>query len=104
MRRRLRYIQLAAETCHACHGRFMSDNRLEIHHMDQDRQNNATSNLVILCIYCHRRVHYPDSEWRCGAVVELRQSGLSFQQIAKTLAISRQRCHQIYKMVTLCPK
>lgn len=31
---------------------------LECHHIDGNKKNNATSNVVVLCRECHRRVHH----------------------------------------------
>lgn len=31
--------------------------RIEVHHIDGDRDNNSLENLVPLCQWCHRRIH-----------------------------------------------
>jgi hypothetical protein len=31
---------------------------LDVHHIDQDRSNNAIENLQVLCVSCHRKLHY----------------------------------------------
>ena len=31
--------------------------KLNVHHIDSDRSNNKSSNLVTLCVACHRAVH-----------------------------------------------
>lgn len=35
---------------------------LQVHHMDKDKTNNDTSNLILLCINCHRSLHY--NRWK----------------------------------------
>lgn len=40
--------------CYFCN---KTNQKLEIHHIDYDRSNNDISNLVILCISCHRKIH-----------------------------------------------
>jgi len=30
---------------------------LELHHIDKDRKNNSTTNVVVLCPNCHKKVH-----------------------------------------------
>lgn len=34
-----------------------NDENLHVHHIDSNRTNNNTSNLVTLCSDCHRAVH-----------------------------------------------
>jgi hypothetical protein len=38
--------------------------RLEIHHIDFDRRNNSTSNLIALCPSCHKKEHYKNGRTR----------------------------------------
>ncbi len=94
----LRYIQLRDETCTTCGTGPTEDNRLEIHHIDKNRQNNIPSNHLIVCNHCHIRIHHPDVDWRRKAVKRLHGSGMTFQATADALGVSRQRCHQIWKM------
>ncbi|MGD9092914.1 MAG: HNH endonuclease signature motif containing protein [Anaerolineales bacterium] len=43
--------------CEYCGLRFMTEDIMEVHHRDQDRKNNAYSNLVLLHGHCHDLVH-----------------------------------------------
>lgn len=45
------------QRCRHCLNPGSRDNRLEIHHRDEDKQNNRESNLVTLCRKCHNAVH-----------------------------------------------
>ena len=73
---------------------------LIVHHIDNSRKNgfklmdNRLSNLLTLCKPCHSRIHGLVTH-RLD-IVELRDSGLTFQKIADDLGISRQRVHSIY--------
>jgi len=53
-----KYREIALRTLpNECY--FCSDktNKLEVHHKDHNRKNNAIQNLCILCISCHRKIH-----------------------------------------------
>lgn len=39
--------------CLCCH----SKNNLGVHHKDNNRQNNSTTNLMVLCRQCHAALH-----------------------------------------------
>lgn len=41
----------------SCGNRTAIGNRLEIHHIDENRSNNIPRNLITLCESCHRAVH-----------------------------------------------
>jgi 5-methylcytosine-specific restriction endonuclease McrA len=45
-----------AGQCSRC-GHDGSESRLDIHHIDRDKQNQAPENLEILCHRCHMREH-----------------------------------------------
>lgn len=40
--------------CRVCGNR---KTRMEVHHMDGDRHNNAMENLILLCYECHHKIH-----------------------------------------------
>lgn len=37
---------------------FSIESALEVHHIDQDRNNGDLDNLIILCANCHNQIHY----------------------------------------------
>lgn len=37
--------------------------RLDVHHVDYDKKNNQPSNLISLCMPCHRRTNYRRGQW-----------------------------------------
>jgi hypothetical protein len=47
-----KYIKLQPQ-CEKCNS--ISD--LLVHHIDQNRENNTASNLIVLCTSCHALVH-----------------------------------------------
>lgn len=65
-------------SCRICN----KDYELHVHHIDYNRMNNSTSNLVTLCEPCHRAVHregykpwnddYP-APWEKKAIDEYNQ-------------------------------
>lgn len=50
IRQRDRYI------CRLC-GQRQSDRALSVHHIDGDKNNSNSFNLISLCVYCHKLVH-----------------------------------------------
>ena len=65
-------------TCEACG--FIPDHprQLEVHHMDEDRSNNAPDNLTTLCANCHALIHAnpdeidDDKEWKVAMKTLMR--------------------------------
>jgi hypothetical protein len=39
---------------------------IEIHHIDENPTNNVIENLAVLCVMCHRDLHYGDLEYKNG--------------------------------------
>lgn len=79
-------------------------NNLLVHHIDNSRKtgklNNNLDNLITLCKSCHAIIHGQPSLFNrsdFSLILELRNKGLTFQEIGNRLEISRQRVHQIYK-------
>ena len=60
-----RLIPLREEKCNACG----KTSELGIHHIDGDRYNNTTENLMTLCVTCHTKWH-----WENGKTMPKRQS------------------------------
>lgn len=46
-------LKFYGKKCQKCH----SGERLEVHHIDENRTNNEMSNLSVLCITCHNMEH-----------------------------------------------
>jgi len=46
--------------CGYCGLSFMAEDRMETHHQDGDRTNNANANLVLLHGHCHDQIHSED--------------------------------------------
>ncbi len=38
--------------------------QLDVHHKDYDKQNNNTSNLISLCVSCHRKTNWNREKWK----------------------------------------
>jgi hypothetical protein len=57
----------------------------EVHHIDKNKKNNSTDNLIVLCIDCHRQIHknilsLPDVNYKkCGIGVTVAQHASSMQ-------------------------
>lgn len=45
------------EKCSECGMRFTSEDLLEVHHLDRNRANNKTSNLILVHRHCHDVIH-----------------------------------------------
>lgn len=43
--------------CHKCGLRFRADDVMEVHHIDQNKKNNALENLALLHGHCHDQAH-----------------------------------------------
>ena len=39
-----------------------TEGRLDLHHIDKDRTNNDLSNLMILCVRCHTKLHHANGD------------------------------------------
>ena len=76
-----------------------SKEHILVHHLDESRGtgklNNNPENLITLCRPCHARRHGLVSD--LYDLVELRDAGMTFEQIGKRLGFSKQRAHQRYK-------
>lgn len=74
--------------------------KLHIHHRDNmgrhltKNPNNDLSNLQTLCAICHQRLHYGVID-KHKEIIELRNAGLTLQEIGQQFNVSRQRIHQI---------
>ena len=74
---------------------------LIVHHIDGSRKlgikkmNNNLDNLLTLCKPCHARKHGYTADHE--DVIEMREGGMTFQEIGDKLGLSRQRAHQLYQ-------
>lgn len=50
-------------TCALC-GKTQNKRRLEVHHIDYDKQNSCPENLISLCIICHRKTNGEREYWK----------------------------------------
>lgn len=53
----VRVWERAGNRCEVC-GAAYQKRRLHIHHIDEDKRNNAEENLIVLCNTCHLLVHH----------------------------------------------
>ena len=93
--------------CIKC-GKKPPTTKLHIHHLDgnghQDKdfnglENNDLSNLITLCVKCHALEHKVEFKMNPNLEMmqEMRNQGLSYQDIGNEFKISRQRVHQLLK-------
>jgi len=57
------------EKCIKCE----SIEKIQVHHIDEDRENNDLSNLMVLCVSCHKKEHRTVKRGnclKCGNVVK----------------------------------
>lgn len=50
-------------SCQLC-GIKQTSRKLSIHHIDYDKLNNTTDNLVALCTICHSKTNYNRKKWK----------------------------------------
>jgi len=46
----------ANNSCELC-GHKRRGRKLQVHHIDEDKDNNGRANLIALCVPCHRKAH-----------------------------------------------
>jgi len=54
------------------------EQRLSVHHIDYNKKNNKSNNLISLCFNCHNKVHYDRDFWKL-IFKEVKQNGRSSQ-------------------------
>ncbi|MFW9991887.1 MAG: HNH endonuclease [Candidatus Odinarchaeota archaeon] len=81
-----------------------SKEHLQVHHLDNrgphisPLANNDLTNLITLCASCHHKLHLGLFD-KHHEIFERRQNGETYQSIATTFNVSRQRIEQIYKKI-----
>ena len=53
----IRLLKRQNGRCMCCGLRFTTEDALEVHHWDSDRQNNRYRNLALLHAHCHDQTH-----------------------------------------------
>ena len=91
-----RLVELVGK-CQQC---GVSNVKLHVHHRDGNgttslTPNHSPDNLIVLCPTCHLCMHQYCADK--AQVLKLKNTGLTMQEIADKLGISRQRVHQILK-------
>lgn len=66
--------ELKEDKCESCGA---TDRRLDTHHLDRDKSNNALENIVVLCASCHAFLHYIEDDrglqgWNAAKSQELK--------------------------------
>lgn len=57
---RVHVLKSAQYRCTQC----SSTDRLHIHHIDKNRKNNEVTNLQVLCLACHNKIHHTYDQGR----------------------------------------
>lgn len=59
---------------HRCQICDTTDTDLDVHHIDYDKTNNSTKNLIPLCKVCHGKTNYNRDKWQkiCEGKVDLK--------------------------------
>jgi predicted nucleic acid-binding Zn ribbon protein len=63
---KLRLLSTRGHTCERC--KYSKIEILQVHHRDRDRDNNALSNLELICPNCHAEEHYLEKSWLSGTL------------------------------------
>ena len=65
----------------------LQTNKLIVHHIDVDRQNNSPSNLITLCTQCHLSLHgkYGEKILRRSNIYKLFSENFKFGEFGKNL-------------------
>ena len=61
---KIRLLILRGDKCERCE--YNKKEILQVHHRDKNRQNNAISNLELICPNCHAEEHFLEKSWLKG--------------------------------------
>lgn len=59
-------LQETEGRCEDCLKVISPTNKLQIHHIDRDKENHSPNNLRLLCQLCHTEDHKKDGTWGHG--------------------------------------
>lgn len=77
---------------------FCGKEQEHIHHLDLDRQNNNSENLISVCYKCHRIIHYLILKFVLKKIIQkLKENRFTVIEISKIIGFSRQRIYKIIK-------
>jgi len=62
----IRYRNFKNETPNICKLCGQNKTRIEVHHVDGNRNNNDFTNLQKLCVSCHKKIHYNNGRTKQG--------------------------------------
>lgn len=73
--------------CCGCSQDSKATNKMGIHHIDCDRNNNSPSNLITLCTQCHRSLHQKYTKYilRRSNIYKLFSTDIRFGEFGKNL-------------------
>jgi len=55
------YVAHKKDYCEKCDFKVAHPCQLDVHHIDGNRKNSTSTNLITLCANCHRYEHRPDN-------------------------------------------
>ena len=91
---------------YSCKDCGVKEVELLVHHLDESRKlgiknmNNDLGNLITLCRKCHAIRHgFSFKSPHLKIIEELREQGRTYQEIGDYIGISRQRVHQLLKVI-----
>ena len=58
---KLRLLKIRGKKCERCN--YVKYEILQVHHKDENRNNNDLSNLELICPNCHYEKHYLEESW-----------------------------------------
>jgi len=86
---RKKVIERDENKCQCCgvSGDNTTTNKLSVHHIDTDKFNNRVSNLITLCVQCHKSLHgkYSNFDLRHNNIYKLFSTDIHFGEFGKNL-------------------
>lgn len=75
-KKRKELLQKYGNKCHNCQQTITDTKYLHLHHIDQNYHNNNDTNLMLLCVTCHAKIH--------PSVFPLQKCSKEFMKIRNT--------------------